>query len=98
MHAFQKWKRQLHVGEIVMGSATLHRQPKDHAVAQVTATVTEINAGSVKLSLKYTKDLKEFLPELILRKANVSDWRNSFMILYDEKGVLYAFVVLNQHM
>lgn len=98
MHAFQKWKRQLHVGEIIMGSATLHRQPKDHAVAQVTATVTEINDGSVKLSLKYTKDLKEFLPELILRKVNVAEYGNSFRILYDEKSVLYVFVVLNQHM
>lgn len=81
-----------------MGSATLHRQPKDHAVAQVTATVTEIHDNSVKLSLKYTKDLKEFLPELILRKANVTELRNNFRILYDEKSVLYVFVVLNQHM
>lgn len=93
MHAFQKWKRQLHVGEIIMGSATLHRQPKEHVVAQVTATVAEINDGSVKLSLKYTKDLDRFLPELTLRKANVMEYGPDFRILYEEKRVLYVFVV-----
>lgn len=98
MHAFQKWKRQLHVGEIIMGSATLHKQPKEHIVAQVIATVTEINDGSVKLSLKYTKDLDKFLPELVLRKANVMEYGPDFRILYEEKRVLYVFVVLNQHM
>ena len=98
MHAFQKWKRQLHVGETIMGSATLHKQPKEHIVAQVTATVTEINDGSVKLSLKYTKELDKFLPELILRKTNVMEYGPDFRILYEEKRVLYVFVVLNQHM
>lgn len=98
MHAFQKWKRQLHVGETIMGSATLHKQPKEHIVAQVTATVTEINDGSVKLSLKYTKELDKFLPELTLRKANVMEYGPDFRILYEEKRVLYVFVVLNQHM
>lgn len=98
MHAFQKWKRQLHVGETIMGSATLHKQPKEHIVAQVTATVTEINDDSVKLSLKYTKELDKFLPELILRKANVMEDGPDFKILYKEERVLYVFVVLNQHM
>lgn len=98
MHAFQKWKRQLHVGETIMGSATLHKQPKEHIVAQVTATVTEINDGSVKLSLKYTKELDKFLSELTLRKANVMEYGPDFRILYEEKRVLYVFVVLNQHM
>lgn len=93
MHAFQKWKRQLHVGDILIGSANLHKQPKEHILSHVTATITEINDGSVKLSLKYLKEQEEFLPELILRKANVDEYGPDFRILYEENNVLYVFVV-----
>lgn len=93
MHPFYKLQKQIVEGEVLHGAAIYHIQPKDHKTSECTATVIVRDKNSLKLRLKYEKHEDKFPYEIMIRKANVSEYGNEFRILYDEDNALVLFVV-----
>lgn len=93
MHSFFKLQKQAVEGEKWLGMAMVHDQPKQHRVSACTATVATIDKGSLKLTLEYVRPQKEFPSEILIRKANVSEYGNDFRILWSEEDTLILFSV-----
>lgn len=93
MHSFHKLQKQAVEGEKWLGMAMVHDQPKSHRVSACTATVDTKEKNSIKLTLEYVRPQEEFPPEILIRKANVSEYGNDFRILWSEKDTLILFSV-----
>lgn len=93
MHSFFKLIKQLNAGDIILGSTTIHDQPKQHRFSEVKATVVSKDKNSIKLSCSYDKAYPELPAEILLRKANIMEYGPDFRVIYDEENVLILFVI-----
>lgn len=93
MHSFFKLIKQVKAGDILLGSTTIHDQPKQHRFSQVTATVVSKDKNSIKLDCSYNKDYPELPAQILLRKANIMEYGPDFRVIYDEENVLILFVI-----
>lgn len=93
MHSFFKLTKQLKEGDIILGSTTIHDQPKQHRFSEVKATVVTKDKNSIRLRCSYDKAYPELPAEILLRKANIMEYGPDFRVIYDEENVLLLFVI-----
>lgn len=93
MHSFFKLSKQVKEGDILLGSTTIHDQPKQHRFSEVKATVVTKDKNSIKLECSYNKDYPELPAQILLRKANIMEYGSDFRVIYDEENVLILFVI-----